>query len=224
MVILTLFLVGLQTLIPASVQALITSNLTDIAPEAVGRVIEVPVDGQQPVEPGDVLFRIDPRPYQYRVDQLTAQLVESEAYVAQLKESYDAGRTQTKATRQQLALSELRLTQFRELLSTGAGSQFDVERYETEVATLKDQEAANVAQENQALLSLQAQVGDTQTRVAQTLAQLDVAEFNLENSEVRAPAPGAIVMNVLRPGMVVTAGRAVMSFVFRCRVFVVGFF
>ena len=48
MVILTLFLVGLQTLIPASVQALITSNLTDIAPEAVGRVIEVPVDGQQP--------------------------------------------------------------------------------------------------------------------------------------------------------------------------------
>ena len=140
--------------------------------------------------------------------------MESEAYVAQLKESYDAARAATKATQHQLALSELRLTQFSELVSTGAGSQFDVERYETEVATLKDQEAANIAQENQALLSLQAQVGDKQTRVAQTLAQLELAQFDLENSTVKAPGAGVITQNTLRPGMQVSPSRSVMAFVY----------
>jgi multidrug resistance efflux pump len=216
--ILNIFLVGLQTLTPASVQALITGNVTEIAPQVQGRVVEVPVGASEAVEPGDVLFQIDHRPYQYRVDQLKAQLVESEAYVAQLKESYDAARAQTKATRQSLALSELRLKQYRELLSTGAGSQFDVERYETEVATTKDQLAANIAQENQALLSLQAQVGDTQTRVAQTLAQLESAQFDLENCTVEAPGAGVVTMNTLRPGMMVSANRSVMAFVYGDRV------
>jgi multidrug resistance efflux pump len=220
MVILTVFLVGLQTLTPPSVQALTTGTVTEIAPQVQGRVVEVPVTANAEVEPGDLLFRIDPAPYQYRVDQLTAQLVESEAYVAQLKESYDAARAQTKATQKQLALSELRLRQYSELLSTGAGSQFDVERYETEVATLKDQEAANVAQENQALLSLQAQVGDTQTRVAQTLAQLESAQYDLESCTVEAPAAGVVALNslVLRPGMVVSPSRSVMAFVYTDRV------
>ena len=216
--ILTLFLVGLQTLTPASVQGLITGNVTEVAPQVSGRVTEVPVGANEAVEPGTVLFKIDPRPYQYRVDQLTAQLVESEAYVAQLKESYDAARAATKATRQQLALSELRLAQFTELLSTGAGSQFDVERYQTEVATYKDQLAANIAQENQARLSLDAQVGSTQTRVAQTLAQLESAQFDLENCTVEAPGAGVITQNTLRPGMQVSPGRSVMAFVYGDRV------
>jgi multidrug resistance efflux pump len=216
--IVNIFLVGLQTLTPASVQAGIMGSVTEIAPQVQGRVVEVPVGVSEAVEPGDILFRIDARAYQSRVDQLTAQLVESEAYVAQLKESYDAARAQTKATRKQLALSELRLTQYRELLSTGAGSQFDVERYETEVATSKDQLAANIAQENQALLSLKAQVGDTQTRVAQTLAQLESAQFDLENCTVEAPGAGVVTLNMLRPGMQVSANRSVMAFVYGDRV------
>ena len=102
--ILTLFFVGLQTVTPASVQAFVGGFITEIAPQVSGRVVEVPVAANTRVEPGDILFRIDPRPYQYRVDQLTAQLVETEAYVAQLKEAYDAARAQTGATRTQLAV------------------------------------------------------------------------------------------------------------------------
>jgi len=103
----------------------------------------VPVKSNARVEPGDVLFRIDPRSYQYRVDQLKARLVETEAYVAQLKEAYDGARAQTQATRTQLALSELRLEQNQRLVSAGAGSRFELERYETEVASTKQQLAAS---------------------------------------------------------------------------------
>lgn len=57
--------------------------------------------------------------------------------MAQLKEAYDGARAQTQATRTQLALSELRLEQNQQLVSAGAGRRFELERYETEVASTK---------------------------------------------------------------------------------------
>ena len=117
-IILTGFLVGLQTLTPASVQAFVGGFITEIPPEAPRRALEVSVAGNARVEPSEVLFRIDPRPYQYRVDQLKAQLVETEAYVAQLKEAYDAARAETQAIHTQLALTELHVEQNQRLVST----------------------------------------------------------------------------------------------------------
>ena len=43
---------------------------TPIVPNVEGQVIEVPVMANTPLKAGDVLFRIDPRPYQYEVDRL----------------------------------------------------------------------------------------------------------------------------------------------------------
>lgn len=47
---------------------------TPILPTVAGRVIEVNVKTGDRVEAGDVLFRIDPEPFQYAVDQLDADL------------------------------------------------------------------------------------------------------------------------------------------------------
>ena len=47
-----------------------------IVSQVRGRVIEVPVEeGNRLVKKGDVLFRIDPTPYQLEVNTLEAQLV-----------------------------------------------------------------------------------------------------------------------------------------------------
>ena len=213
-IILTVFLVGLQTLTPSSAQAVIVGPVTEIAPQVQGEVIGVPVEPNQLVEPGDVLFQIDPRPFQYEVDRLKAQLVETEAYVAQLKEIYDAARAATRGTEKQLALSRLRLKQNERLVSAGAGSRFELERYQTEVATLGEQLAANQAQESQARLNLDARVGDDQAR----LAQLERAQFNLDSTTVTAPAEGHVSINALRPGMIVTPSRSVMAFIYADRV------
>ena len=121
-------------------------------------------------------------------------------------------------------MSELRLKQHQELLATGAGSSFDVERYETEVASGRDQLASARAQENQALLNLRAQVGDTQSRVAQVLAQLESAQFDLESCTVQTPAEGFVSMNMLRPGMQVSPSRSVMAFVYTDTVEIGGLF
>ena len=44
-----------------------------IVPNVGGEVIEVPVQANVPLRKGDVVFRIDPTPYQAAVDDFTAQ-------------------------------------------------------------------------------------------------------------------------------------------------------
>lgn len=218
------FFVALQTLTPASARGMITGIVTEIAPQVQGQVIEVPVGVNTPVEANEVLFRINPRPFQDRVDQLEAQLVQTESTVAQLRQSVDAARAQVRVVEANLRLAQSRLKDFEELLESGAGNQFNVENTAAEMAALEQQLVAAQASEKQASLALNARVGDRQSQIAQVLAQLDVAQFNLDNCEVRAPAQGRIVMNVLQPGMVISPGRAVMTFIYTDSVAVAGLF
>lgn len=213
-VILTAFLVGLQGLTPKSAQATISGPITEIAPQVSGRVIDVPVRTNVELLPREVIFEIDPAPYQYRVEQLEAQLAETESVVAQLKETYDAARSQTAATRAQLDLTELRLRQSQELVAAGAGSRFELEQYESQQQQLEAQLEAAVANENAAYLNLTASVGDKQSKVAQVLAQLNSAQFDLENTKVRAPHQGVVTQLVLRPGMQVSPSRPAATFIY----------
>ena len=223
-IILAGFLVGLQGLTPASTQAVISGFVTEIAPQVSGRVIEVPVEPNVELDPGTVLYQIDPLPYQYRVDQLKAQLADTEASVAQLKDSYDAARAQTAATQAQLELTTLRLGQQQELVEVGAGSRFELEQYESQLEQLNAQLDANRANEQAAYSALTSTVGDTQSRVAGVLAQLESAQYDLQNTEVKAPGLGLVTMFVLRPGMQASPSRSIATFVYTDQLFIVGYF
>ncbi|MHC5067147.1 MAG: hypothetical protein ACYTF0_01030 [Planctomycetota bacterium] len=59
---------------PVSKAAQYYAFTTPVVPNVRGRVIEVPVQPNRPLVAGDVLFRIDPTPYQARVDELNAEL------------------------------------------------------------------------------------------------------------------------------------------------------
>src|SRR5437870_12969923 len=74
---------------PFTKNARIYFSVTPVLPSVRGRVIEVPVETNAPLKQGDVLFRIDPRPYQYVVDQKKASLAEAEQNVKQMKASLD---------------------------------------------------------------------------------------------------------------------------------------
>ena len=63
--------IPLQFWAPAG-QLRLIQNVVQIVPQVRGRVIDVPITPNTPLAPGDVLFQIDPRPYQYQVDKLEA--------------------------------------------------------------------------------------------------------------------------------------------------------
>ena len=64
---------------PYTKNARIYYVVTPIIPNVKGRVTEVPVEPNTPLKEGDILFRIDPKPYQYVVNQKKAALTEAEA-------------------------------------------------------------------------------------------------------------------------------------------------
>ena len=59
---------------PHTSQAIVQAYLVRIAPEVAGKVIDVPVDTDQRIDAGAVLFRLDPLPYTLAVRRADAQL------------------------------------------------------------------------------------------------------------------------------------------------------
>jgi RND family efflux transporter MFP subunit len=86
-------------------------NSVQIVPNVTGMVIEVPVKPNVPLKKGDVLFQIDPVPFEAAVKQTEAQL----------------------------GLARLRLKQAQELEAVQAGSGYEVEQYEAQVRQLEGQ-------------------------------------------------------------------------------------
>lgn len=89
----------------------VARHSVSIVPDVAGEVIDVPVSPNTPLKANDILFRIDPVPFEAQVKALEAQL----------------------------SLSELRFKQMSELASKAAGRQFDVEQREAEVKQLTAQ-------------------------------------------------------------------------------------
>ncbi|MBX9827410.1 MAG: efflux RND transporter periplasmic adaptor subunit [Xanthobacteraceae bacterium] len=91
--------------------AVVLRNSVSIVPDVAGEVLDVPVEANKPLKAGDVLFRIDPAPYESQVNALAAQL----------------------------RLQETRLAQMTQLQTSGSGRSFDVEQRQAEVDQLKAQ-------------------------------------------------------------------------------------
>lgn len=73
--VIALVVVGaLQYYTPVSRMAVVSAHTQHIYPVITGRVVEVFVEDTQPVSAGEKLFSIDPRPFQYAVDNWSAEL------------------------------------------------------------------------------------------------------------------------------------------------------
>jgi multidrug resistance efflux pump len=59
----------------------------EVKPNVAGQVIDIPVKPNEPVKAGAVLFRLDPAPFQYKVNQLEASLTLAQTQAEQLKAS-----------------------------------------------------------------------------------------------------------------------------------------
>ena len=102
---------------PISTNARIYFTVTPILPAVRGRVIEVPVEdnANRHLEAGDVLFKIDPKPYEYVVQEKRAGLAEAEANVAQLKASVDQAVAATGRAKAQFDLAQSNYDRQKEL-------------------------------------------------------------------------------------------------------------
>jgi multidrug resistance efflux pump len=188
---LSITILVLNVVAPSSADVRVYKYTVPIVSQVRGRVVEVPVEeGNRLVKTGDVLFRVDPTPYQLAVNSLAAQLVGAEGGSEQLKEQLQTAQGNTSAIRVRIKLAEKRVKQHRELSSTGAGNRFDLEQAETDLRDLEAQLAASQANEAQVRAQLGAIVGGA----------LAYAEWELEQTTVRSPCDCYVVNLQLRPG------------------------
>jgi len=202
---LTALILLLNVYAPSSSDVRVIKYVVQIVPQVRGQVTEVPVEGNQPVKKGDVLFKIDPTPFQIQVDTLSASLAATEGSVKQLNEQLRAAQGKTETDRAKLELQRMRVTQNRDLVSNGAGDKFTLEQAESNVKELQAQLNADIAAEAQVRARLGATVGDDQAEVAQIKSQLANAKWELSQTVFTAPADGTVINLQLRPGQMATA-------------------
>lgn len=202
---LTALILLLNVYAPSSADVRVIKYVVQVVPQVRGRVIEVPIEGNSPVKKGQLLFRIDPTPFELQVQTLEAQLATTEGSVLQLDEELKSAVSRTAAVRAKLELARTRVVQNRELAATGAGDRFAFEQAEANAAELAAELQANIAAEAQVRARLGATVGDDQAEIAQIKAQLANARWELSQTVFYAPADGTIINLQLRPGQMATA-------------------
>jgi len=200
---LTILVLLLNVVAPSSADVRVIKYVVQILPQVRGRVIQVPVEGNRLYHKGDVLFRIDPTPYALDVKALEAQLADAEGQVEQLREQLKSATGNTGAIKAKRELARRRLVQNRELVTTGAGSKFDLDTAEADVAELNSQVTAALANEAQIRAQLSAMVGGDQASVARIKADLAKSRWELSQTTTYAPTSGYVINLQLRPGSVV---------------------
>lgn len=215
-------IVGLSALLvimnynhPYSTNARIYYAVTPILPSVSGRVVLVPVKANQPLQQGDVLFKIDPAPYQYVVDQKAAQLADAEQSVKELKATLDQAKADRERAWAQLQLAQANYDRQVELFKQHVIAAAALDTYKRNLEGATQTFIGYQAAEQKANLAYSANVGGTNTAVARLTAELGSAKYDLEQTTVRAPRPGFITQLALRPGMYVVPAplRPVMTFV-----------
>jgi len=105
-VILVTLYILLSVFHPVSHDGRMYGPIVQIVPNVRGTVIEVPIQSNVPVKKGDVLFRIDPQPFQIEVDRLRALLKSKDVKVEQLSEDLAVAKAATAEARSNLIVAE----------------------------------------------------------------------------------------------------------------------
>ncbi|MEM8679205.1 MAG: efflux RND transporter periplasmic adaptor subunit [Planctomycetota bacterium] len=272
----------------------------EIVPNVTGEVIEVPIEPLAPLEPEDVLFRIDPIPYQAKVDELEAQLAAAIQNVDVLNAAVEAADATVRKTEDEIEIKQARieaatatisvaeanleqaettlekmrvliedlkvqdaaamreLERRKQLVSSGAVSPTEVDQQqvnysrilsqlnvaladyraaehnvagskatvdaeeakartaEVELRQLIDAELPRAkASAREAKLAAEAMINGEHVTVADARAKLAAAQFDLDQTTVRAPTKGHVAYLTLRPGQRVASFpmRSWMAFV-----------
>jgi HlyD family secretion protein len=190
--------------ITATVSATGTLNpvvSVSVGSQVSGQIKELFVDFNSEVKKGQLIARIDPEIYEYRVRQSQADLDASRAGVS-------TAQANIAAQRAEVARSEVTL----------ADAKRDFERKTALVeknfiaASEKDKAEATFKAAQATLASAKAQQGvsesqakNAQAVVAQRDAQLAQAKVDLERTAIRSPVDGVVVKRSIEPGQTVAA-------------------
>jgi multidrug resistance efflux pump len=194
-------LLGMNYNHPYTSEARFYFNTTPIVPAVSGVVVEVPVKANTVLKTGDVLFRIDPAPFENAVKAKEAALAAAVQTTRQLRASADAAQKKLESALADRDSAKDIFERSKQLIAAGAIAQVQFEKAKNTFNAAEATAQSAKSEADRALLEAESVVQGVNTDVARLQAELDTAKFNLEQSVVRAPTDGTVQQNFLRPGM-----------------------
>jgi membrane fusion protein (multidrug efflux system) len=174
--------------------AYVRLDKVSVSAQVGGKIVEVRVNENARVTAGDLLFRIDPEPFQLQLAQADAAIATAEAsQIANANASALSG-ADISAAREAIAFARSNLARQEALWKRGFATKATYEATQHQVALAEEQLrlAQAKAREAAAKLASGKQVPGVYPQVAAAKAQRALAELNLRRAEVRAPISGQV--------------------------------
>jgi membrane fusion protein, multidrug efflux system len=182
-----------------------------------GRVLEVPVHDNQKVHKGDVLFRIDDRPFRIAVTEARARVESARLSIQALKGTYRQRQADERGAEDELAYAQREYDRQNRLVQSGIASQAQVDRA-LQALNAAQQKLASSRQQG---TSIRADLDndpdiepDQHPAVQLALAELSRAQLNLSYTTITAPIDGVVTrVESLQPGDYITAATPAFALV-----------
>jgi membrane fusion protein, multidrug efflux system len=204
---------------PSTSDASIDADVVHVAAAVGGRILEIHVRENSAVHRGDVLFQIDPLPYQLLVSQAQADLALAEAqldtqrkYVSTQRSNATIAQDQTTNAKANYELATRTAERLRPLTAKGY-----VPNQQLDQADVTAHDAATRLQQAQVQQLAAVQAIDTiqagESLVAARQAALALAKRNLDDTTVRASHDGLVVGLIVSSGEFVVPGQSLFTLI-----------
>jgi membrane fusion protein (multidrug efflux system) len=197
----------------AYVQAARTMISSDIS----GRVVAVEVHDNQRIAKGDVLFRIDDRPYRIAVEEATAQLASARLQIEAMKATYRQKLSELRSAEDTVAYQQREYDRQRQLAASGVASRSTYDQVQNALQMAQHKVTSTQSDANNILAMLGGDADipvDRHPSVRRAQAALEKTELDLSYTTVKASEPGIVTkVDQLQVGSYVTASTPVFSMI-----------
>jgi membrane fusion protein, multidrug efflux system len=189
-----------------------------------GQAVEIAVRDNQRVRQGQVLFRIDPEPYQIAVDQDEARLASARIQIDSLKATYRQQQAELQSAKESTAYDEREYYRKKSLVADDFTPREVYDKTETDLKVARQHVASIEQQIANTVVALNGDPNidiDRHPTVRAAKAQLDRAQLDLSYATVIAPDDGVVArVDDLQVGNFVNPGTAVFSLLSSRRIWV----
>ena len=179
-------------------------DFVEVRSRVSGYLQTIHFDEGQVVQAGDLLFVVDPRPYQAELNAAQARLAEAESKLEQSRSQLREAKARQLKTKAELQLAETNVKRARSLKQRSALSQDELDQREAELL-----QAQAEAEGSQASISSAEAAIQTSTAAIETAkAGVETAQLNLNYTRILAPVAGRISHKYVTEGNLISGGTA----------------
>ncbi len=213
-VILTVLYYGYAERFPSTDDAYVDADVVGIVAQVAGPIVNLPIEDNQAVRAGDLLFEIDPRPFAIAVEKARAELEKTGQNVSALADQVASAEAQVQEAKANLRLAETQWKRIEPLSKIGAVPFQDRDKAQASLDDARGGLADAQAQLTKAEHEFGAS-GEENADVRVALAQLENAELQLSYTHVIAPVNGFVTDLTLSPGSYANVGSPMLSLINR---------